>query len=806
VIRLGTKAETLEALRGLLKLSRVCPSVVFTIADWRDDETDVLRRVRDTFRDASVIVRSSAFGEDAELASLAGAHDSVAYVPANDSERLCQAVGRVISSYGRGRRVSDRGARERDQVLVQPMVTDVSMSGVVFTQDLNSGGPYYVINYDDISGKTDTVTSGNGDTSRTLIVHRDHVASISSARFRRLLQAIAEIEQLAPVPGLDIEFSLTNAGELYVFQVRRLAVQANWNRDIARSCNGILGEIRTFVEASFRPQPGLLGRRTIFAEMSDWNPAEMIGPAPRRLALTLYRMLITDGAWSRARAAMGYRDVADQPLMVSLGGRVYIDVRKSFNSFLPARLPDAIGEKLVDVWLDRLEANPELHDKVEFEVATTAYPLDYTERTRPDLLRAGLTGAEADALAASLRELTTNIVGAPGRVPERALERVRKLREHYELRTHRRPDARQAPAQIGFLLQDCRELGTVPFAVLARCAFIAEDMLRALVRLRAIHEADAARFRASVRTVLSEFLDAIHDYHAGRRSKEAFFAEFGHLRPGTYDITSLRYDQRERSLRSSRVAGTPAARPHQPFTLTDGARERIDAVLQRNGLGFDSERMFAFMRLAIVGREYAKLQFTRNLSDALELVAQWGTVTGLSREELSHLAIGDILDSLAETPVVGFEEHYHSIARRNRERHALTNAIRLPYLIGHLSDVFVIPLLKSRPNFVTDRKVTGRVVRLGGGALLEPELDGAIAVIEGADPGYDWIFSRDILGLVTKFGGANSHMAIRCAELGIPAAIGCGEQVFARVTECDEVTIDCGSGQVVPTGEDRQQW
>ena len=31
---------------------------------------------------------------------------------------------------------------------------------------------------------------------------------------------------------------------------------------------------------------------------------------------------------------------------------------------------------------------------------------------------------------------------------------------------------------------------------------------------------------------------------------------------------------------------------------------------------------------------------------------------------------------------------------------------------------------------------------------------------------------KKIKGLITKYGGVNSHMAIRCAELSVPAAIG----------------------------------
>ena len=34
-------------------------------------------------------------------------------------------------------------------------------------------------------------------------------------------------------------------------------------------------------------------------------------------------------------------------------------------------------------------------------------------------------------------------------------------------------------------------------------------------------------------------------------------------------------------------------------------------------------------------------------------------------------------------------------------------------------------------------------------------MDNKIVLIENADPGYDFIFSHKILGLVTKFGGMN---------------------------------------------------
>ena len=71
-----------------------------------------------------------------------------------------------------------------------------------------------------------------------------------------------------------------------------------------------------------------------------------------------------------------------------------------------------------------------------------------------------------------------------------------------------------------------------------------------------------------------------------------------------------------------------------------------------------------------------------------------------------------------------------------------------------------------------------------------------IIVIESADPGYDWIFSHDIKGLITKYGGANSHMAIRCAEFNIPAAIGSGNRLYDTILKAHSIEIDCNSEMV----------
>ena len=71
------------------------------------------------------------------------------------------------------------------------------------------------------------------------------------------------------------------------------------------------------------------------------------------------------------------------------------------------------------------------------------------------------------------------------------------------------------------------------------------------------------------------------------------------------------------------------------------------------------------------------------------------------------------------------------------------------------------------------------------------DLKNKIVLIENADPGYDFIFSYDIKGLITKYGGKNSHMAIRCAELNLPSIIGAGEKIYKVLVKSKKIFIDC---------------
>jgi hypothetical protein len=782
----GTKAETLAALQPLVHFATVPDLLFFSVAEWNTDPEDIILEIGRRFNCEPVVFRSSALNEDGNKQSQAGAFTSCLDIDSGDPQAIRKAVQEVINSFD--------GCPE-DQVLVMPMLTGVTMSGVIMTFVIDSGAPYYVLNYDDESGKTDTITGGTG-VNKTVLVHRDFASGhVDSPRVSELLNLARELEGLCERgTPLDIEFAKTQDGQLHLLQVRRITVQKNWNRRIARYVGEALFQAERFVKSHSRPKPHVAGTRTILGQMPDWNPAEIIGTRPKPLAISLYRHLITDSVWQEARATMGYQPVPHTPLMLTLGGQPYIDVRASFNSFLPANLPQVTREKLVNAWLNRLEAHPEFHDKVEFEIAQTIIDFNFAE----DYLvryRGVLNHDEYRKFRFELAQLTaTNLSLDPEASLPTALRQIQQLEGIQSSRNDNLTRDTHLE-QLPVLLDECKDLGTRPFSIIARHAFIAETILRSAITRNALSESRLSEFKRSLHTITADFTNDFAFALENPDERKKFNSKYGHLRPGTYDITSPRYDQRD-----DLFAITTSNNSRQvaiPFGLTNNEIERLEKLFAASGLGaIDPRSFFEYARLAITNRERAKFIFTRHLSDALELVANWGETQGLNRDALAHIAVQDLLDHLVSPILNDPEIHFKDLIEHRRREGENMGGIRLGYLIRDPRDLYVVPLHRSTPNFVTDKRIESVPLKLDNQTHVNGELTGRIICIENADPGFDWIFTRGIAGLVSKFGGANSHMTIRCAELGLPAAIGVGEQTFERIASAERVELD-GASQLI---------
>ncbi|MEW6278812.1 MAG: hypothetical protein AB1758_09335, partial [Candidatus Eremiobacterota bacterium] len=514
---LGTKAETLERLQPLVRHSRVPPLVRISLHQWKRHRSACRERIHRELGTGPYAVRSSSSQEDHWESSQAGRFVTLLDVSADDLE---DAISKVAESYGSG--------ADREQVLVQPLLLGVTWSGVAFTRSLDHHGPYYCLNYS-LGEGTDAVTGGRGADLETVVLHRSVVALPAGfpPEVGQLLGGLRELEELVGHESLDIEFA--GAGEeIHLLQLRPLVTPRSSTVSDA-AVQEALDEARRSFSTLQRPGPGILGNRTIFGVMPDWNPAEILGRRPSRLAVSLYRYLITDEAWAESRAQLGYRDVRPQGLLTCFAGQPYVDCRASFNSLIPAGVPDDLAERLVGNYLDRLEENPHLHDKVEFDISFNCATFDFDARATSQL--GHFQASEIAILRSRLQDVSRTLPTAC----LKSREQLRALRPSL-LNLERASYAHLDKAL--HLLADCRRLGITPFANLARGGFVAVAMLRSLEPdIPGITE----RFLRSLRTVAGELERDGVRVATGGLSWERFVERYGHLRPGTYDVTSPSY-------------------------------------------------------------------------------------------------------------------------------------------------------------------------------------------------------------------------------------------------------------------------
>ena len=769
---LGTKVETLVRLESLVRHSHIGKQVSFTCERWSNDANAVLNEISEVFADVNLVVRSSSKAEDSWLTSNAGGFDSLLNIDGSNRTSISDAIKTVIASYGYNK-------NSHDQVLVQEFLKDVSASGVVFTCGLESGASYYRFNFDDKTQSTESVTAGTQSDLRTIIVSRfkpEYLESIEPELVPVLL-AVEELEQLLGFKKLDIEFAIDDTGLVHIFQVRPITVNHSEFEIDDSLIKQSLYECQTSFNIMQRPSPFVFGSKTIFANMPDWNPAEIIGTRPKPLAFSLYQYLITNDIWAQQRVEYGYRDVRPCPLIISFSGQPYVDTRASFNSFIPATLPEETAARLVEAYVNILNDNPQYHDKIEFDVAFTIWTPDFFSNASSRLLPYGVTLDDISLLEIALKKITN-----------KSLIRLQKDISSIEIMNLRRniiiSSELSTIDKIYILLDDCKRFGTLAFAHAARAGFVATTWIQNFVATGILTDERRLFFLKSFNTVSGEFERDKYAYSIGKLSKQELINKYGHLRPGTYELTAQAYWEAPEKYLLSEDVDKPEIEPS--FVFTEFEKKKFKRVLNKLGASLSVEGMKNYLVEAIQNREFVKFEFTRNLSVSLDLCVQLGSELNLSRTELSFLTYTDI--EQLKLKVLTVEELRHQIEIR-KQNYAVTRSIELPSLIKTEYDIYCFERLTSQPNFVTINKVEAAVHRLDNDDQID--IKGKLVLILQADPGYDWLFGHGIAGLITQYGGANSHMAIRAAEIGLPAAIGVGEKLFEKLASMKQVELDC---------------
>ena len=758
---LGTKASTLERLKRRLKCSSVLELEYFTRREWFSNPTRLAEKVIHQFKNYNaLIVRSSASDEDGFQSVNAGKYHSELNVPLNP-EVLRQAVEKVFSSY--------HNEDDCDEVLMQPQLSDVLLSGVAFTRVLYTGAPYRVVNYCE-SSDTTAITGGITEQNIKLCVARSaskdaisKIPKIGSA----IVPVLDELEDCTSYDALDVEFAVTKEGSVKTLQVRPLMVRnlmRDRNKDV--EIDEILHELETNLSLFESPPENQSGNRAIWSVMADWNPAEIIGLTPSPLALDLYRHVITDHTWAVQRKEVGYRNLVGWPLVRSFGGQAYVDVRASMNSFVPEDLPLQLAEKMINEGLDTLSNNPELHDKLEFDIFPTCCDFSSDSHVKKHYLA-----------------ITKNIIGRAESDYRAVCSAEKDLHDRFFCEN-------STPDNLRLNLALAKQ-NALTFAHLARAGFVAVSFLNSAVAMDLIEETRKNELMASINTVSGMLTHAARNVKKGKMKREDVLLRFGHLRPGTYDILASTYRENPEVYLDPLfdVASEPNV---MTFEWSAKEKARLNLALKNLGIGLDAEGMLKFARTAIEGREYAKFVFTRPLSQAIDAIKSLCSRLDLSDREIESVPLDILLTNEIEIwSRRSFSRYLKTSAAVRADLYELAGQILLPPVITKPTDIFAFSMPHSEPSFVTQNRIRAKLKILLEGEQLRPEeaVDSVIALVN-ADPGFDYLFGLGIKGLLTAFGGPNSHMAIRAAEFQIPAVIGIGMSSFDELRDNVIIEID----------------
>ena len=757
-MKINSKARTLKKLN--LKYSTIPKLEIFKCEEYLLNRDKIFFKINKIFGSKLIASRSSFTSEDTSTKSNAGKYKSFLNIDPTNKKLVQKSINEILIL---------KKNLKKEIFFVQEMVANVQTSGVLLTRNLENYSKTININYHD-GNNTDVVTSGK-DGSVSIEYYENNKFKLPK-KFTNLYRSLCEIRNKTRLDELDIEFAIGNNGKVFILQIRKLIVPNNRKKNNFNIQHFFTLEKK--LDKLKQKHPDLCGKTTYFGVMPDWNPAEIIGSKPRPLALTLYQELITDHIWAQNRTSYGYKELDQFHLMTTFYGTPYVDIRIDFNSWLPKNLDKEISNKLVDYYLKKFNSDTSLHDKIEFEILFTCATFSTKKKIKEKLGKI----LNKNEIVLFYKELI--------KINKKALIRKKEDIEKIEVLKKKQILIQKSNLyeidKIYWLIEDCKKFGTYAFAGLARCGFIAMELLNSLVEEKLISEKEKMNFLTSINTITSVMKKDLLKF-----KKSQFLKKYGHLRPGTYEITSLNYREGFKKYFDQKI--------NKNVNLA--SRKKYKLKIPKTKIKFykSNKELFNFIEDSIVQREYSKFIFTKNIDLIFENLKKFGKKYGLNIEDLSFLKINRIMEMYFNLDTYKNVGALKKHIADNKKIYNSNKKIYLPDVIKDAKDIFVQIKNYDKVNFISDKNITSNIIKFSN-ENIKKSYKNKIVCIENADPGYDFLFNKDIDGLITKYGGLNSHMAIRCSELNLPALIGVGEKNFDKIVKYKKINIDCSQKKI----------
>ncbi len=752
--------EKIKNLKKIEKSFSVPKFIYFKESGFRKRKNFILKKINKFFLN-TVIVRSASFKED-NTVSNAGKYLSIPNIYPKDNLKLEIAINNVFKSY------QSHSKRIDQYVLIQEYINNADKVGVIFTVDPKNSAPFRTINFND-SNDTSLITSGKSN-GKIIYYFKDAKKIITKNNLKNIEKIIKNLEKIYPKQFLDIEFLIVKK-KIKILQVRRLFAHKTKKINFKKYLKDLAKKIYKMTNET----SNLVGKYRYFSTMTDWNPAEIIGLKPRTLASTMYKSLVTDAIWAESRKELGYKDVKKLPLLYTFLGTPFIDLRTDINSFLLDKHSENLQKKLINYYFQEFKKKPYFYyDKIESELVINCISLNRNKYEKI-LSKSNLNKREIDIIINDYKEVTENIIF-------KLDENIQKYNIGKKFFLKIKKSKNSTINKIFLLHNLCKNYGTLPFANIARMSFVSIEFLNSMHDLKIINYEDKKLFLENIHSISSEMKILL------KKNKKLFLEKFGHLRPNTYEISNKNYKEnysiyfKDINLKKLK---------YKKFKFSNKQINEINKYLKKEKFKkLNASQLIEFIKKSITEREASKLFFSKIIDEIFSQLKILSKRILLDKNLIKYLDIYKILEL--------YEKFSHKDLNIQLKKDALLNKnlyhhdlnFNLPNIIINKEDIYLFEENRASPTFITNKAIMSKFVHLDD-VSNKINLENKIVCIENADPGFDFVFSHKIKGLITAFGGPNSHMSIRCNEFNIPAAIGIGDKKFQQLINNDSLFIDC---------------
>jgi len=686
-----------------------------------------------------IMIRSNSSSEDKDSSSSAGKYLSIGPIEKTDLETIKKSWEMVINSYEE---------QDNQSVIFQNYIENAKSVSVLTSYKVGSDSAYRTFSTY-YGSETDAITSGKYSEINNFFMHRSFdILPKKYEKYNVYLKIITQLEDLFKNKQLDIEMVLDKNNSPQLLQVRPLMGKKLNKESIFEEKDVIDRNLKNYKKLN-KTTADRFGTNQIYSNMSDMNPAEMIGKKPDNIAFGLYKFMFTDTTWNIQRGEFGYRKYSGGKLMELFNNVAYINVNHSLNSFLTRNLQKESCEEIINYQLNKLKENPHLHDSIEFDISRSSYVFDTVEEFSKEYKNI-ISPSEIIKWHNDLIQIDTQNKSTLEKNKKIILSTFSKLDKSFEYSKKEN-------------IKLIRDTMALPFTHHSRLGFVYFAQLNSLLEKEVISEDQKKLLLLSVNSISTKMKADAYEVKIGKKTLEGFLDVYGHIRAGNYNLLSSNL---KNNLNFTESLINNSEQPLEDNILPKDIYTNIEEYFTINEIPLEASAWIDMFQEGISTRENSKFYYTKGIDGILNEVGEKNT---------SDRELFDLLD-------IEFNEENTSDMR-------LKNVL-MPDLITSNEDFYFYEEMSKNGNYIGQGTVIGDVLLIENEANRPNNLENKIVVIPAADPGWDWIFNYKIKSLVTKYGGPNSHMAIRCAEHNIPAILGVGENNFMVISNSKSLKID----------------